>query len=113
MRTPEQLVFAKSSFSLDDDCVEWGYRGRAVYLRDSKDPTGLVLIASHEEWVRFTACVEADVASHGELRYRHLAGLVVVFAISASTRLLAFDAAEWAAFVLGIRAGETSLTPAA
>ena len=56
-------VWRKSSRSgpYSDNCVEVAFVDSAVALRDSKDPTGPVLMFTPEEWLTFVGG-----AKHGE-----------------------------------------------
>jgi len=47
----------KSSFSVGDSCVECATTGRAVWVRDSKDPQGPELAFDPEAWTAFIAGV--------------------------------------------------------
>lgn len=48
------VEFRKSSYSSSNDgCVEFGQEGDAVLVRDSKDPQGPVLTFTPKEWKMF------------------------------------------------------------
>jgi hypothetical protein len=54
------MKWRKSSYSSDDgNCVEVADHGAHRAVRDSKDPTGPVLIFTATEWSSFTAGVQA------------------------------------------------------
>jgi hypothetical protein len=58
-KTPHDR-WARSSFCVaNNDCVEIGRTAEAVFVRDSKDPTGCALQFSWQEWVAFAAGVKA------------------------------------------------------
>jgi len=48
-----RAVWRKSSASLNGDCVEFAPLGELVGLRDSKDPTGPVLVFRRSQWRKF------------------------------------------------------------
>jgi hypothetical protein len=58
-------VWRKSSQSMSGDCVEFALLREAVGVRDSKDPTGPVMIFSRSEWQAFV-----DAAKRGVLDRR-------------------------------------------
>ena len=54
------LDFRKSSFSGDaGQCVEIARDADKVYIRDSKSPSGPVLVFSEDEWKAFVQGVKA------------------------------------------------------
>ena len=54
------VQFHKSSFSAaDGDCVEIGMQKGTVYVRDSKDQNGAVLVFNSREWDAFLKGVKA------------------------------------------------------
>jgi hypothetical protein len=59
MTASNQVVakWRKSSFSQGGDCVEILFSGRAVLVRDSKDPHGSALAFTSSEWSAFLAGV--------------------------------------------------------
>ncbi len=89
------------------NCVEWAFEGERVYIRDSKNPDGPELVATHAEWARFTTAAAAGRA-HPWIR-RWPTGVHV----AKDGRHLRFTPAEWGAFVAGVRAGECQPVPAA
>jgi Domain of unknown function (DUF397) len=51
----------KSSYSGNTgNCVEVADLGNAVAVRDSKDPSGSVLIVSHDKWRAFVRAVKTS-----------------------------------------------------
>jgi hypothetical protein len=50
---PGALHWRKSSFSSIGNCVEVASDGSEVLVRDSKDPAGLVLRYTRDEWDAF------------------------------------------------------------
>lgn len=58
MRYPDAR-WRKSSKSGDGDCVEVADVPEGVAVRDSKDPTGAVLVFPPSEWAAFVAGVKA------------------------------------------------------
>lgn len=57
-----ELAWVKSSCSGSDggDCVEVAVAPEHVHVRDSKDPSGLVLTVSPEAWTSFLAFAAAQ-----------------------------------------------------
>jgi hypothetical protein len=53
-------MWKKSSYSGETNCVEVDQAGSEVYVRDSKDPDGPVLVFSHDEWQAFIRGVKAE-----------------------------------------------------
>jgi len=104
--TREPLVFVKSRFSLNGDCVQWAFTPGSVFVSDSKDPEGLLLSASIEEWQDFTGSTAAGVPVDTGLTWRHERGGVSVFHAAAPTARLWFTTSEWTAFVSASRNGE-------
>jgi len=53
-------AWRKSSFSGDgnSNCVEVAGTGRAIAVRDSKNPGGPALVVGPQAWRRFAACVK-------------------------------------------------------
>lgn len=37
----------------DDNCVEVAFAGSSVWIRDSRDKTGLVLVVEYDRWREF------------------------------------------------------------
>lgn len=59
---PSRATWRKSSRSgAGGNCVEWADLGGAVAVRDSKNPTGPVLVFTPGEWAAFVEGVK-----HGE-----------------------------------------------
>jgi len=104
--TREPLVFVKSRFSLNGDCVQWAFTPESVFVSDSKDPDGLVLCASVGEWQEFTASAAAGVPNGAGLTWRDVGDGVAVFQAAAPGSRLLFTGREWQAFVRSSRAGE-------
>lgn len=46
------MVWKKSSFTAQENCVELAHLGTVVAVRDSKDPDGPRLTVTHESVVR-------------------------------------------------------------
>jgi hypothetical protein len=44
------LEWTRSSFCADGACVEIAQLGEHIFMRDSKDPEGLVLSFTSQEW---------------------------------------------------------------
>ena len=59
-RQKAKKAYLKGSFGKypDRPCVEVGFRAEEVLMRDSRDPAGLVLRFSIEEWNAFVAGVK-------------------------------------------------------
>jgi hypothetical protein len=53
------VVWKKSSYSANGDCVEVGFAGAYVLVRDTKNRQGGVLRFTSEEWVAFLKEVRA------------------------------------------------------
>jgi hypothetical protein len=54
------VQFHKSSFSAADcDCVEIGMQEGTVYVRDTKDQSGAILVFNSKEWDAFLKGVKA------------------------------------------------------
>jgi hypothetical protein len=54
------VQFHKSSFSADqEECVEIGMQEVTVYVRDSKDQNGAILVFNSREWDAFLKGVKA------------------------------------------------------
>jgi hypothetical protein len=53
----KQLIWRKSSYSGNGDCVEVAFAGADVFVRDSKDQHGAVLQFTAEEWKTFLSSV--------------------------------------------------------
>jgi uncharacterized protein DUF397 len=54
-----EVDFVKSTHSdAYSNCVEVGEANAVAYVRDSKDPEGLVLRFNREEWIAFIAGVK-------------------------------------------------------
>jgi hypothetical protein len=49
------VIWRKSSFSQNGDCVEVAYGRTQVLVRDSKDPHGQTLMVTHADWAAFIA----------------------------------------------------------
>jgi hypothetical protein len=56
------IVWRKASYSTSgtNNCVEAGTASRVVAVRDSKDPSGPVLMMAPDAWRAFTARVKAS-----------------------------------------------------
>jgi hypothetical protein len=53
------VTWHKSSFSQVGDCVELAYGGGQVFVRDSKNPTGHVLVFNVTQWAAFIESVKS------------------------------------------------------
>lgn len=57
------MTFRRSSYCgtdhVSEQCVEVDTAGSEVYVRDSKDPDGPVLVFSHDEFAAFVLAVQA------------------------------------------------------
>jgi hypothetical protein len=60
-----QLTWRKSSSCESSACIEVAVGVDRVYLRDSKDPNGAVLIFSHAEWAEFVRSVLGNQPTSG------------------------------------------------
>jgi uncharacterized protein DUF397 len=49
----------KSTFSATGDCVEWLAVEDNVYVRDSKQPCGAVLVFTRAKWLVFIAGIKS------------------------------------------------------
>jgi hypothetical protein len=59
--TPSQLTWQKSSRSNTGNCVEVARNHAArIYLRDSKDPEGLILSFCPDAWTAFVVAVKGS-----------------------------------------------------
>jgi hypothetical protein len=47
------MIFRRSSYSWDNNCVEVADSGFDIAVRDSEDPNGPVLIFSYRDWDAF------------------------------------------------------------
>lgn len=56
-RTPPG--WRKSTFSAGGDCVEWLTDEYNVYVRDSKQPCGTVLVLTRAEWLVFIVRIKS------------------------------------------------------
>lgn len=66
-RSPGVMSWRKSSASADGDCLEVAQIQEYVWIRDSKNPSGLVLGCSPEGWAVFLGGVRGDeFAPNGE-----------------------------------------------
>jgi Domain of unknown function (DUF397) len=66
MTQPDGRWF-KSSFSGSSGCVEVRMVGAEVHVRDSKNPSGSVLIFTRAEWCAFLEGAEAgEFSLHGD-----------------------------------------------
>ncbi len=54
------LEWRKSTWSNSGDCVEVAFASGSVFVRDSKDPNGLVLSFTSSEWAAFLAGASGD-----------------------------------------------------
>jgi hypothetical protein len=61
--TAKQLIWRKSSYSGNGDCVEVAFAGVHVFVRDSKDRHGAILQFTAEEWKTFLSSVCAEIAA--------------------------------------------------
>ncbi|QIZ38416.1 DUF397 domain-containing protein [Saccharopolyspora sp. ASAGF58] len=104
----------KSSFSNPSQaCVEVRFSDRAVYVRDSKDcGEGPVISVSGNAWSTLLAEVAGrlPVGTSGTIRIVHRTdGGADLQSLPARSLTLSYTAAEWDAFVAGVRAGEFDL----
>jgi hypothetical protein len=56
----QTLSWRKSSASGSGNCVEVAMRGGSIFMRDSKDRTGAVLIFNEAEWQAFIVGMQGD-----------------------------------------------------
>jgi hypothetical protein len=103
MTEREPLVFVKSTFSQNGDCVEWAARDGWIRLRDSKNPRGHTFDLSAPDWADFTVAVAAGTPSPVRLRY-HCDELGT--RVWDTAHSLRFTRSEWRAFVAAIESGE-------
>jgi hypothetical protein len=64
---PARNVWTKSSASTSSDCVEVALDERGVRVRNSRDPSGAMLVFSPSEWMAFLTGVRG-----GEFDLRRL-----------------------------------------
>lgn len=103
---PRRYTKSSRSGGSGGNCVEWSFTDARVYIRDSKDPHGPELVASHAEWARLTAA--AAVGCHHPWISHHPGGTD----LATAGRQLRFTHTEWAAFAAAARAGECARVPA-
>lgn len=60
LRRRNPLSWKKSTASVDSNCLEVAVDGPITFLRDSKDPSGSVLIFPGAEWAKFLLSTRAD-----------------------------------------------------
>jgi hypothetical protein len=101
-----RVRFTKSSFSQSGDCVLWAHGHGAVFVSDSKDPGGLTLATSTDDWAQFTLRVGAGEAPGGVLRAVDDGDAWRVFLADDPDHYLSFSPSEWRAYRRAIRAGE-------
>jgi hypothetical protein len=53
------MTYNKSTYSASGNCVEVGFAGGGVHVRDSKHPDGPVLTFTRSEWDAFIRGVQA------------------------------------------------------
>ena len=55
------IMWRKSTRSLggSNECVEVAIRDDFVFVRDSRDPTGPILIFEHQSWVKFIDAIRS------------------------------------------------------
>ncbi|WP_433626462.1 DUF397 domain-containing protein [Nocardia sp. CA-120079] len=117
MTSQDRLVWRTSSYSGTNggQCVQVAFGERSVFIRDSKylrdpanDPATQPTIAvSAEDWNAFLRAAngtEPDAWRDLPIITRHGSGEVTVQAADGIT--LSYTAAEWVAFVAGVRDGE-------
>ncbi|MGI8305576.1 DUF397 domain-containing protein [Saccharopolyspora hattusasensis] len=104
----------KSSFSNpSQNCVEIRFADGLVHVRDSKDRgEGPVISAPGNAWSTLLAEVAGrlPVGTSGTIRIVHRTdGGADLQSLPARSLTLSYTAAEWDAFVAGVRAGEFDL----
>ncbi|GAA2514632.1 DUF397 domain-containing protein [Pilimelia columellifera] len=85
------------------NCVEWAVEGHSVFVRDSKDRSGVELKLTHDEWEAIVAAV-ANGHDHPNLTVCPDGATVVH-----SERTLRFTPAEWEAFTDAAVSGECAV----
>lgn len=97
---PRHYTKSSRSGGSGGNCVEWAHTPGGVYIRDSKNPTGPQLTATHTEWSHLLTAARTGQnhpwISHEPTRVH----------IHKDDHRLTFTSAEWTAFVEAIHAGE-------
>ncbi|WP_155338257.1 DUF397 domain-containing protein [Acrocarpospora corrugata] len=55
---PFELLWRKSSASVEGECVEVAFGPESAFVRDSNNPTGVVLKFSRADWAAFVVGVQ-------------------------------------------------------
>lgn len=113
--TPVMTGWNTSSFSQNNAaCVEVSIAER-VLIRDTKDRGGPMLDVTLEQWQQFldhlvAGVVTTDLRVRYELEHRSYDGdplpVPVYYHLTGNSTTLHFTAAEWRAFLRGVRNGE-------
>jgi hypothetical protein len=106
MTNQEPLLFAKSAYSQQGNCVSWAVASEFVYLRDTKAPGGPSLRMDYDAWRDFTQAVANGQPSTATVVYAKDALGVSVWHRADPVVALRFSLSEWMAFTLATRSGE-------